>query len=162
MNCWHISTEESDSHWRIYGRSDEGIAIRSTVGRLKTALAGYKDRAVHIGEVKYIDFAKETFPTNNGFWPVVYKRLAFRHDQELRAVVWEMEPGRPFDDKGVYVAVDVVALMQEVVVSPLGAPSFVEPVREMVRRFGLSCEVKRSDLLDPPRYRTPNGKGPST
>ena len=159
VNCWHIATEESDSHWRIYGRSDEGIAIRSTVGRLKAAVDIYKDRAVNIGEVKYIDFAKETFPTNNGFWPVVYKRLAFRHDKELRAVVWEMEPGPPFGDKGVYVVVDVTALIQEVVVTPLAAPSFLEPVREMVRRFGLSCEVKRSDLLDPPRYRVPPGSG---
>jgi hypothetical protein len=35
VNCWCESQGESDSHWHTYGRSAEGVAIRSSVGLLK-------------------------------------------------------------------------------------------------------------------------------
>jgi hypothetical protein len=154
VSCWHMAHDESDMHWRTYGRSDEGVAIRSSVGQLKAAFAPYRDRAVHIGEVTYVDFSKAKFPSNNGFWPIMHKRLAFQNDKELRAVVWEGEPGLPFDDRGVHVAVDVPALIQEVVVSPLAHRSLVDAVGDVVGRFGLSFPVRRSTLLDPPSYGT--------
>jgi hypothetical protein len=155
VSCWHMAAGESDNHWRIYGRNDEGVAIRSTIGKLKLALEACRDRIVYIGGVSYIDFDTAFVPEGNGFWPIVHKRLAFRHDQEVRAVVWEGERlAVPFGERGVYVPIDVAALVEEVVLSPLAAPSFVEPVTETIRRFALTCPVRRSELLDPPRYRS--------
>lgn len=153
VSCWHMSDHESDTHWRIYGHSSESVAIRSTVGHLKRALDVYTDRSLKIGKVKYIDYETARIPTDNGFWPVVHKRLAFVHDREVRAVVWEGEPGLPFGESGVHVAVDVPALVRELVVSPLAHDSFVETVRNVVGRFGGTFEVRRSKLLDRPTYR---------
>ena len=153
-----MSHEESDSHWRIYGHSDEGVAIRSTVGQFKKALQVFKDRSVFIGEV---DYGADNIKIDNGFRPIVHKRSAFKHDQEVRAIVWEQEmeiggePKPPFAEKGVYVSVDAADLVQEVVVSPLAHANFVETVVAVVRVLGLSCPVGRSTLLDPPSYRTP-------
>jgi hypothetical protein len=117
---------------------------------------------VFIGAVKYVDFARERFSLDNGFWPIVHKRAEFVHDQEVRAVVWEREsqPGGlvlpPFGARGEHVAVDVAALIQEVVVSPLASSSFVQTVKQVVSRFELLCDVRRSKLLDPPNYRVPS------
>jgi hypothetical protein len=154
VSCWHMADGESDMHWRIYGRSDEGVAIRSTVGQMKMAFDSNRDRAVHIGEVRYVDFSKVQFPSNNGFWPIMHKRLAFQNDKELRAVVWESGAEGPFDKKGVHVAVDVPALIQEVVISPIADTSRVDTVCDIVRRFGHSFPIRRSTLLDPPSHRT--------
>jgi hypothetical protein len=134
------------------------VAIRSTVGRLKEALEVYKEREVSIGEVEY---GKDIIEIDSMLRPIVHKRRAFRHDQEVRAIVWEMEsehggkPKPPFGEKGVYVPVNVESLFQEVVVSPLGRPGFEETVREVTRAFGVSSPVNRSQLLDRPNYRTP-------
>lgn len=163
VSCWHMAAGESDTHWRIYGHSGEGVAIRSTVGHLKQALEVYGERSVFIGAINYVDFATTLLPSGNGFWPIVHKRRAFVHDQEVRAVVWEREtepggaPKPAFGEKGGYVAVNVPTLIQEVVVSPLAGPSFVETVREVIGRFDLACEVRRSTLLDPPSYRADPG-----
>jgi hypothetical protein len=38
VNCWHISSHQSAAMWKIYLKSDEGIAIQSTVGHLIESL----------------------------------------------------------------------------------------------------------------------------
>lgn len=63
----------------------------------------------------------------------------------------------PFGEKGVYVAVDVPTLVQEVMVSPLAHHNFVETVVDVVGRLGLTCTVRRSTLLDPPSHRAEAG-----
>jgi hypothetical protein len=155
VSCWHMADGESDTHWRIYGHSTEGVAIRSTVGHLKRAIDIYKERTIHIGEVNYVDYATARVPTNNGFWPIVHKRLAFQHDREVRAVAWEQEPGPSWNEDGVRVPVDVDLLIQEAVVSPLAGKSFAETVAKVLRKLGISTSVRRSTLLDPPSYRLP-------
>jgi hypothetical protein len=35
VNCWHANEHESATMWRIYLKSDEGVAIQATVERLK-------------------------------------------------------------------------------------------------------------------------------
>ncbi|NLE62949.1 MAG: hypothetical protein GX612_03820, partial [Bacteroidales bacterium] len=30
INCWHINNNENDSMWKLYLKSNEGIAIRTT------------------------------------------------------------------------------------------------------------------------------------
>src|SRR5580692_9299812 len=34
INCWHINERESAAMWKLYIRSDKGIALKSTVQRL--------------------------------------------------------------------------------------------------------------------------------
>jgi hypothetical protein len=152
VSCWHMADGESDSHWRIYGHSEEGVAIVSTIGGLKRAVEPYKDRSVKIGKVRYVDFEKDALPAENGFWPVVHKRKAFINDREVRAVIWEREAGPAFGPKGVNVPIDVGALLSEVVVSPMSRPGFEDTVRQVAGRF-LPCSVRRSTLLQPPKYR---------
>src|SRR5688572_17832706 len=54
INCWHRNDHESAAMWRIYLKSDEGVAIQSSSRRLRDALAGAGD--VLIGEVRYLDY----------------------------------------------------------------------------------------------------------
>jgi hypothetical protein len=159
VSCWHMAPTESDSHWRIYGRNDEGVAIRSTIGAMKRALDVDQERVVHIGEVEYIDFENGQIWLNSGFSPIVHKRREFAHDREVRAVAWERERkygGQmlpPFGPSGIHVAVDVGALLQELVISPLAHQLFEDTVRDIINRLDVACAVRRSKLLDVPAYR---------
>lgn len=38
MNCWHMNDYESAAMWKLYLKSDEGIAIQSTYARLKKSI----------------------------------------------------------------------------------------------------------------------------
>ncbi len=73
---------EAAHMWLSYCPSSEGIAIRSTLGRLKSALAGTA-KEVFVGAVRYIDFEKETMG-----------RLSCRMTEWLRSLIayWKTLP----------------------------------------------------------------------
>jgi len=37
-NCWHMNDSESDAMWKVYLKGSQGIAIQSTVARIKSSL----------------------------------------------------------------------------------------------------------------------------
>ena len=61
INSWHVAESESAAMWRLYLKSDEGVAIRSTVGRLCSSFEK-TDWRVFIGLVNYIDYDKDEIP----------------------------------------------------------------------------------------------------
>jgi len=54
VNCWFRGVYESVAMWSLYTKTEYGIAIRTTVGRLKEALAA-TSMPVYIGAVHYRD-----------------------------------------------------------------------------------------------------------
>lgn len=70
VNCWHQREAESATMWKSYTQGNEGIAIKSTVGRLTKCFLEKEGAItfkcpVHLGKVKYIDYNHETFNTTN-------------------------------------------------------------------------------------------------
>jgi len=156
LNCWHISENESAAMWKLYLKTDEGVAIRSTFRRLADSLRVCAEHTVYVGKVKYIDYETEWLPEGNSFYPFLHKRRSFEHERELRAVIQEppfVEMGRvpdsridltqPTPDAGAYVSIDVDLLVERVFVSPTAPAWFHELVSSVVRKYGLDKEVKR-------------------
>ena len=85
FNCWHMNDGASDAMWKLYVKGSEGVAIQSTVGRLICSFASCSD-TVYLGEVRYVDHATFAAPNGkpSGFSDYMFKRLAFRHEQEVR------------------------------------------------------------------------------
>ena len=50
--------------WRLYLRSDKGIAIQSTVERLQGAFETQPDHRIFFGEVRYLDYEQDEFDDN--------------------------------------------------------------------------------------------------
>ncbi len=94
ISCWCMSEDESAALWHMYCGNSNGVAIQSTIGRLKKSLME-EQIDIHIGQVKYINYLKEKIPEENKMYPFVYKRASYAHEKELRAVVllpiFEME-----------------------------------------------------------------------
>jgi len=97
VSCWNKQDEQSAALWKIYCSTFNGIAIESTIGRLKDSLQS-EERGINIGEVEYIDhFSPEPSdlipktpvktPDDILYKVFTYKGKSFNYENEVRAIV---------------------------------------------------------------------------
>lgn len=89
--CWYRGLNETVRMWRSYAK-DDGVAIVSTYGRLKAALGSLatEDKA-HQGLVRYGNAHLVTGRVNLMI-NVSTKQLKYAHEQEVRAMLWLVDP----------------------------------------------------------------------
>ncbi len=167
VNCWQMSPVESVAMWKQYLKSDEGVAIQSTYGRLKSSLQS--THKILIGSVQYIDFATDRIPVDYGvtlFDSFLYKRLHFQHEHELRAM-WADFGQLPLTEPGV-LAIDALpdakpmagelvpvalgTLIDKVVMAPRSPDWFIGLVESVILKYGGKKEVIRSSLDNAPSW----------
>ena len=78
ISSWHINEYESFAMWQIFTQNTEGLAIQTTIGRLKEALQPERQTEQYIGAVNYIDYKKEFIPFEDTFFPFLFKRKSFQ------------------------------------------------------------------------------------
>lgn len=83
VSCWYEADCESAAMWSRYGA--DGVMIRSSSAALKTVL-DKSSREIHLGRVRYIDYAHDQVDYSNTFSPFLHKRRSFAHECEVRAV----------------------------------------------------------------------------
>ncbi len=144
-SCWHGNDNESDAMWKVYIRGNEGIAIRTTFGRLKKALEDAPER-LWIGEVKYLH-TWEGLPDDPLFHACLRKRKYFAHEKEVR-VIWADEDARRSGctgENGKKVPCDLVTLIEQIRLAPTSA-WFKSVIDDILRRYGISVESLPSAL----------------
>ena len=82
VSCWHCNEYESAAMWRLYLKSDEGIAIQSTATRFAESFCGYED-PVYIGEVSYIDYDRDDIPEGNLYDYALFKRISYHRTPKI-------------------------------------------------------------------------------
>jgi len=174
VNCWHMNQYESAAMWKSYLKSDEGVAIKSSIGRLGLGLEETKD-IVFAGKVKYIDYENEVVPEENKYLPFLHKRKSFEYENEVRAVL--RLPGHTIIDSaltlypdieipnmmkaedvmwtedrlgqsGVFVRINLDILIEKVYISPAAEDWFFDLVKSVSKKYGLNKETVRSSLAD--------------
>lgn len=157
INCWHMSNYESAAMWKLYLKSDEGVAIQSTYSKLKKSLTD--DEKVYLGVVKYLDYDSEFFDSGNILSPFVHKRKSFEHESEVRAlcIKWPTgDKGMDFSkytiDYGIVIKTDLEILIEKIYIAPNAPVWFSELVRSAVNRYGYSFEIVQSKLNDSPLF----------
>ncbi|MDP9607233.1 UNVERIFIED_ORG: hypothetical protein J2W38_007054 [Variovorax paradoxus] len=155
VSCWHMNTHESAGMWRLYAQTSEAIAIRTTVAKLDEQL----DEETMLGKVSYIDFDCARIEDGNFFYSFLHKRLSFSHENELRAIKWRppMTPGGLSDLKkpsvpGMRHPIDLERLLDAIYVAPTCATWFKQLVMDVVKRYGLTTEVRQSALDSKPLF----------
>jgi hypothetical protein len=179
LNSWHMNERESAAMWRLYARTNEAVAIRSTYARLRDCLpekahVGKVDMRrlvgkwvkaashVYLGVVRYIDYSTQPMPQGNVYYPFIYKRKSFEHEHELRAVI----PATPVVERpegGVYhqrelrnlepgqlVPVSLEDLIEGIYVAPTAPPWFRKVVQTVTRKYDLAHKTAHSSLDDAP------------
>lgn len=147
VSCWHESEYESDAMWKLYSVSGQGIAIESSVGRLKAAIGERKDLVVE--RVRYADFEHDGIEKGHRHYHLSMKRKCFEHEKEVRAMIHLPEQG-----KGVAIPCDLDVLVSSVYVSPLVETYAKDAVVALCSGTGcfLNKPIHQSSLYRAPDY----------
>jgi hypothetical protein len=164
INCWHENRSESVAMWNLYTSESHGIAIQTTVGHLIESLKG-DGHQISIGRVTYEDHDRsyeESVDTlqPNSIKAIFQKRECYRHESEVRAMIYIMDfpadpvPGKSYravpPDHGILINVDLTVLIERVVVSA-SFPGWGRAVlMAAMKKAGLSSDIHDSAMLQEP------------
>ena len=97
-NCWHQNVVESMAMWEKYHMRNSGVAIKTTMGKMKNSLTS--EYSTYIGKIEYIygntddDQYMQNFLQNDiplakklTYFPYFQKRKEYEHEQEVRLIV---------------------------------------------------------------------------
>jgi hypothetical protein len=115
--CWNRSVNESFALWKIYG--ERGVAIYSTVGRIRAALENAGVESGLVSPVTYIgDFELELDAQEhhervmkalqggkNPLCPYLFKDFAFHFEQEVRFVIRTNPEATSFHEGGAVIRI---------------------------------------------------------
>lgn len=166
ISCWHRNAGESYAMWKAFTNGVDGVAIRTTVGRLKRALQVGGERIFHDGNVKYIDYSTDDFQPNGhsiGLEDLFHKARFYEHEREYRLALWLQLPvgeqfasieemvAHPITDGSRQVDIDLSVLIEEIVVCPFAAPWFKPTVERYLRAQYPHIRVTHSAVATYPR-----------
>ena len=147
-SCWHMNNHESTAMWKVYLKTNEGVAIQSTYNRLYNCLNETKD-PIYLSVVHYKDFETETIHWGNRMVPFVHKRISYGFEQELRAII-KSDDGYDLDKGGYKVGININKLIENIFIAPAAPIWFTELVKTLVA--DLKINVWNSKLDDKPLY----------
>jgi hypothetical protein len=141
FNCWHMNDSESDAMWKIYVEGTGGVAIRSTITRLKHCF-DKSPQDISLGRIRYINDEAGHF--DHPLRRYMRKRPAFRHEQEVRLVFYD-ENKQHTGHRGISIPVDVGVLVERIVISPRAESWLLPLVKKLVIKVGHEIEVVPSE-----------------
>lgn len=154
VNCWHLNEEESAALWKLYMKSDEGIAIQSTVGHLMYCL-NKTDKKLYLGEVKYRDkkdiiesIQSHVSDKETKIQLVTHKRKSFQHEQELRIFLFGSENPElknPYSNNA-RIKININELIENIYVNSKAPSWIVETIRSVSKKYGLKAKIIHSEL----------------
>jgi hypothetical protein len=158
-SCWR-SGEESEAMWQLYSRGKDSVAMRTTFSKLKDSVK--HDPYTMVSTVEYIDYKKGEFARHKyDYDPALHKRIAYKHEQEVRVLRAKKEdfiragqfPGSRADE---HIAIDwePEAIIEAIALSPLSPKVYFEVFKDAIKRHSptLADVVQRSELTDEPLY----------
>ena len=167
LNCWHINDNQSDAMWKIFLKTKNGIAIKSTVENLIKSLEHSQDD-IFISKVYYRNFEKVTFSElmneeqnklfegrGGSLNQFNYKRISFDHEKELRLYYIDLPiphaikngiPREPLTHKRI--DINIGELINEIVIAPFADPWFKDLVEKTIEKLNLKFEVSKSELYE--------------
>ncbi len=143
VSCWHANERESEAMWKLYiSAKNQGVSIQTTMERLCYSIG---KEGFEVGAVNYMSYDR---PLSVDDTPIWYKRTAFKHENEVRAIFREagsMNAGMP-------VKMDLEMLIEKVYISPSAPGWFAKLVESVINKYGLKKSVEHSKLDEKPTY----------
>lgn len=144
INCWQENDFESYLMWKTYIGKGNGIAIKSSIGRLKSIFEKSIGNDEYIGRLEYCKFKE--FPTEtNRFQPVLRKRIQYRDEKEVRVISAKQNDGI-FDEYGINIPVSFDKLIDKIYISPNSDDSFHDKIKHLFNKYYPNIEVLPSEL----------------
>lgn len=147
INCWAKNRNESYALWKIYLRgSSSGVAIKSTVGKLRKSLESQPDNFdFYIGDVKYNSVNLELPPTPHQL--TLLKKPYYEFENEVRVFFdydEEFEKRTPLfsETPGWALNIDIEELIDSIYISPFSGKWFEKPFREILNKIDKNLAEK--------------------
>jgi hypothetical protein len=141
-----MNDSEADAMWEIYATGINGVAVRSTVSRLKQCFHN-SPQDISLGTISYSCADPAVRPHVDPDHIVrrcMRKRPAFKHEQEVRLVFYD-EHRKHTGHAGIQIPIDVTMLIEKIVVSPRAENWFLSIVKTLVATLGYEIKVFPSD-----------------
>lgn len=151
INCWVMSEEELYLMWNTYSSLEEGIAIKSSIGKLIDSFDPSDPREVVISDIKYLDYENEyTFDKMEGrinaLASYFCKRNYFSQEKELRLLYYDSKIKYHHNILGVKFNVSLESLIDEIYISPKAKKWFVDLIYEELKLHGINKRQRISRL----------------
>lgn len=160
--CW-CKNGVSDAMWRIYSPNQLGVRIRttkqklreqlnaaSTTGGIRFRIQGvkYKPESMLNNEIEAIaDELAESFRLSFAFDSLFMKRLAFKHEAEVRVAVYKQGIDLDETQLGIGVPIDPFALIESVLIDPRAPDAYVRAYKHFLKeKLGFPGRVGQSAL----------------
>lgn len=156
ISSWYMSEHESAAMWRLYARTNEAVAVKSTVKRLRKSLP--KNEELLIGQMKYIDYKKEYIEEKSLTDRFFHKRKSFKYEEEVRVVIfnmnekWDVKFQTTEVDGGIYITTKLGDLIEEIYVAPNSPNWFLELVENTANLHKINKPIIRTSLDDSALY----------
>lgn len=167
VNCWHINNKgESDAMWRLYLKSNEGVAIQSTIHCLIDSFQNTEE-TLYLSKVRYLDYDQDIYyhpidypvTSYNLLCPIVHKRNEFSHESELR--IFDQINEAVNDDNywnnrenyiGKNISCDISKLVNKIILPPTSDLIVQQKVISLIDKYNMSFAMEKSRLDDEPVY----------
>ncbi len=169
VNCWFMGDNGSQRMWDEYVGTSEGVAIRSTVRKVRGSIF-LPSEFSFIGKVKYIDFENCEMTSYHG--SQAYRRAflkdanKFKHESELRICTMNLRTqvcldpiGKPlplekrigagmnnFDAPGLNVRVKLEDLFDTVITAPNAPVWFIDLIKHLQWKTNFMWKIEESKL----------------
>ncbi|WP_256818951.1 DUF2971 domain-containing protein [Pseudomonas putida] len=145
VNCWHANEYESAAMWDLYGSRSSGVAIKTTIGELKKNISS--EKGFMIGAVDYLDVERDQRMLEfNMVVPAFLKRFSFKHEHEVRVVVFDA--GQIIEENGdnrigaprdfLELDINLQGLLAEVLFSPSMPKWLVDSLISVSEKYGIT------------------------
>lgn len=135
LNCWTIDDKESFALWKIYlNNDDKGIAIKSTVKRLKNCFSNSAENIKFV-RVKYLDFENEDIPAIQQRHISTIKNKYYEYEKELRAILlnqYDRKTREPLYESGKNISVNLNTLIEDIYISPMAPNWYINLIANII------------------------------
>lgn len=135
--CWHINDYLNMKMWELYCKDPtQSICIETSVNRLDKVLI--KSKLPFL--VEPIQYFTEPYFNQNAYWfPTLFKRAEFKHEQEYRSILFV----QGFDLKGLRIKINAQEMIRRIYIYPNASKDFFKRIREHVKANGLKIPVAK-------------------
>jgi hypothetical protein len=152
VNCWHNNDTESIYMWDKYTKENKGIAIKSSLNRIRRAILD-REREFLINPVRYINYEKEHTSDANSFYAFFCKEASYINEREVRFAFdqkFEHVGDADFDslplEEGIFIPVDNNLLIEKVIISPYTKEVEINKVYNLLDKYQLRDKLQHSAL----------------
>jgi len=154
ISSWHHNNSESYAMWKIYAKGSYGIALQTTLADLKRSFDA-TDKPIYIGKINYYDDNAQPIRVhNNSFIPFLRKRMIYKYENEVRCCyilspyAEQFEWQQQDDYNGVFIDVDLNAMIERVYISPYSPAWIGDIVKGLNKKFQFEKEVVHSKVFE--------------